>query len=299
MNGRTVIGRRLQVSGHFCRITVGCVLLAISSPFNLSAQSTALVDSFYAPSLGKTKKFTYLLPSPYQKSVKYPILYLLHGYGDDYLGWSTRTNISKYVGGMPLIVVMPDGENSWYVNSIGNFSARFEDYIAIDLLRYIQTHFSVDTTRQAIAGLSMGGNGSLVLAMRHPAQFKFAGSLSGAITVPHLNADTSSLAVKYLSESLLKAYGSQPSEFWDRHDVFHLFRPLAKSTAPYLYLVIGIQDEYRDFVTAHRQLIDSLRTSNIAYEYHEIPGNHSWAFWDREIQPLLKRMMEILVREHR
>ncbi len=268
--------------------------IAAFIPIEATSQTTVRVDSFYAASVGKVKKFAYILPASYQETIRYPILYLLHGYGDNYLGWSTRTKIADYVKNLPLIVVMPDGENSWYVNESGNPSARFEDYVGTELPRYIRRYFSVDTTRQAIAGLSMGGNGSLVLAMRHPAQFKFAGSLSGAITVPHLNADTSSLAVKYLSESLVTAYGGRPGEFWNEHDVFYLFRALKKKPAPYLYLVIGPQDEYRDFVTAHHHLIDSLRSNKIPYEYHETPGNHSWPFWDREIQPLLKRMMEIL-----
>jgi S-formylglutathione hydrolase FrmB len=100
--------------------------------------------------------------------------------------------------------------------------------------------------------------------------------------------------VKYLSASLLKAYGGQHGAFWDSHDVFFLFKGLAVQPAPYVYFVIGSQDGYRDFITAHHQLVDSVRAYNIAFEYHETPGNHGWKFWDREIQPLLKRMIEIL-----
>ncbi len=269
------------------------LVLAFLLPMGLAAQSTVRVDSFYAPSLGKVKKFAYLLPEPYQKSSRYPVLYLLHGYGGGCLDWGSRTGIDKYVRNLPVIVVMPDAENSWYVNAVGDPSARFEDYMTTDLPRRIQQQFSVDTMRQAIAGLSMGGNGALVLAMRYPGRFRFAGSLSGAITVPHFNADTASLAMKYLSASLVRAYGPGPGTFWDAHDVFFLFRNLVAHPSPYVYLVIGSQDGYRDFVAAHHQLIDSLRVSNVSFEYHETPGGHSWKFWDREIQPLLRKMMDV------
>ncbi len=283
-------------SGYAARLRRTAVLVSVwtatffSPP--LAAQSPVRVDSFYAASVGRVKCFAYILPNGYQQSTQYPVLYLLHGYSDTYLGWSTRTKIAEYVHEYPVIVIMPDGENSWYVNEVGDPSARFEDYLVSELPHYVRQRFSVDTTRQAIAGLSMGGNGSLVIAMRHPALYRFAGSLSGAITVPHWNSDSSSLAVQYLHASLVQAYGATPGSFWDAHDVFYLFKNLAHRPAPYLYLVIGIQDEYRDFVSAHHQLIDSLRSKNIAYEYHETQGNHGWAFWDREIQPLLRRMME-------
>ncbi|HTP12984.1 MAG TPA: alpha/beta hydrolase family protein [Bacteroidota bacterium] len=269
------------------------IIAALTLQAELSAQTTARVDSFYAPSLGRIKKFSFILPPSYQNSSRYPVLYLLHGYGGGYLDWTSRTGIRQYVRALPLIVVMPDGENSWYVNAVNDPSARFEEYIVSDLPAYVQSRFSVDTTRQAIAGLSMGGNGALVLAMRHPDRFRFAGSLSGAITVPHWNADTTSQAVKYLSASLLKAYGRQPGASWDRYDVFLLFDRLAIRPSPYVYFAMGSQDGYRDFIAAHHQLIDSLRVHNIPFEYHETPGAHSWKFWDREIQPMVKKMMEI------
>ena len=275
------------------RILRACLLFAACFSTRLAAQSTARVDSFYSTSVHATVRFAYILPSSLHQSAHYPVLYLLHGHSGDYLDWSTRTGISRYVRDLPVIVIMPDGKNSWYVNSVTNSSDRYEDYLINDLPKYVQSRFPVDTTRQGIAGLSMGGDGALVLAMRYPGRFRFAGSLSGAITVPHLNADTSSFAVKYTSPSLIAAFGTRHLPFWDEHDVFDLFPRLEQTPAPYLYLSIGSQDGFRDFVPAHHRLIDSLRTHNIAFEYHETPGGHSWKFWDREIQPLLKKMTEI------
>jgi S-formylglutathione hydrolase FrmB len=275
------------------KVKVIVSLLFIATGY-LFSQSIAHVDSFYMPSLGKTKKLTVLLPAKYNPRLRYPVFYLLHGYSGTHTDWSTRTRIAEYVKDVPLIVVMPDGENSWYVNSATMPEERFEDYIMNDVQSYIQMKYAVDTTRQGIAGLSMGGYGALMLALKHPSMFKFAGSLSGAITYPRDIGDTLRPAERALAPSLRRAYGARNNGFRNNHDVFYLYRQTAKESLPYLYLVIGVQDGFRNFLPAHRAFTDLLRVYGAAYEYHETPGGHSWQYWDREIQPLLKRMREVL-----
>jgi len=262
------------------------------SPLSLPAQ--VRVDSLYMPSLGRTMKVSVLLPSEYDSSWHYPVLYLLHGYGGNSDDWTARTGLPLYVKGMPLIVVMPDAENSWYVNSYTEPRDRFEDYIVKDVPYYIRRMYSVDTSRQAIAGLSMGGYGALVLALRHPSEFHFAGSLSGALSVPRAVNDTSRRPEGALVPSLRKAFGDRPNESRNDHDVFFLYREVPRDSFPYLYMAIGIQDAYRRFLPAHRAFTDILRNYGASYEYHEVPGGHDWQFWAREIQPMLKRLREVL-----
>lgn len=261
---------------------------------NLTAQSAAKVDSFYAANLGRMKKFSVILPVGYNATNRYPVLYLLHGHGGSYDNWSMLTRIADYVKAIPLIVVMPDGENSWYVNSATEPQDRFEDYIVNDLPAYIQKLYAVDTTRQAIAGLSMGGYGALMLALKHPAKYRFAGGLSSAITYPHEISDSSRTEGQGLLPSLRKAFGDRTNGFRNAHDVFYLYKQTPKTTLPYLYMSIGIQDGFRRFLPAHRALTDLLRTYGAPYEYHETQGGHDWKFWDREIQPLLARLREVL-----
>ncbi|MEK6755002.1 MAG: alpha/beta hydrolase family protein [Bacteroidota bacterium] len=275
---------------RICLLTwVGCF-----SPQALLAQSAAHVDSFYMPSLGRTKKVSVFLPSNYNPKLRYPILYLLHGYSGGYTDWPSKTKLAEYVKDIPLIVAMPDAENSWYVNSATEPQDRFEDYVVKDVPQYMQRLYSVDTTRQAIAGLSMGGYGAMMLAFKHASQFRFAGSLSGAITIPRTINDTSRPAERQLSPSLKRAFGERQNGFRNAHDVFFLYRQIHKDSLPYLYLVTGIQDGFRGFLPAHRAFTDLLRTYGAAYEYHETPGAHNWQFWDREIQLLIKRLREVL-----
>ena len=275
---------------------VNCALFLILIFVNsdLLAQSIARVDSFYMPSLGRTKKVSVLLPPKYDPRIHYPVLYLLHGYGGGHDNWWTKTKIADYVRDVPLIIVMPDGENSWYVNSVIERSDRFEDYIVTDLPNYIQKAYSVDTTKQGIAGVSMGGYGALMLALRHPSKYRFAGSLSGIITVPRGMNDTLRQPERALLPSLRRAFGDNSGALRGANDLFLLYRQTTKDSMPYVYLAMGTQDGYRSFLPAHRALTDLLRGVGASYEYHETPGGHSWQYWDTEIQPLLKRMREVL-----
>ena len=262
--------------------------------YDIPAQTIARVDSFYMPSLGRTKKLSVLMPAKYDPRIQYPVLYLLHGYSGGHDNWWTKTKIAEYVRDIPMIVVMPDGENSWYVNSAMDPNDRFEDYIVNDLPHYIQRAYSIDTTRQGIAGLSMGGYGALVLSLRHPAQYRFAGSLSGAISFPRGMSDTTRQPERSLLPSLRRAFGEKPGPSRTTYDLFLLYRRTSKESMPYIYMAMGTQDGYRSFLPAHRALTDLLRGASASYEYHETPGGHNWQYWDTEIQPLLKRMREVL-----
>jgi putative tributyrin esterase len=270
------------------------IFFGLTFAWDLRAQVTARIDSFYMPSLGRTKKVSILLPANYNPRNRYPVLYLLHGYGGDSEDWPTRTKIKEYIADLRLVVVMPDGENSWYVNSAVEPNDRFEDYLVKDIPDYINKKYSIDTTKQAIAGLSMGGYGALELALKYPSKFRFAGSLSGAITFPRGLNDSTRSPERALFPSLKRAFGERQDGQRSAGDVFLLYRQTSKELLPYLYLVIGTQDGYRSFLPAHRAFTDLLRSYGAAYDYHETPGGHNWQYWDREIQPLLKRLREVL-----
>jgi S-formylglutathione hydrolase FrmB len=259
------------------------------------AQQSLVIDTLDAPSISGRRPVVILLPAAYDPAVRYPILYLLHGYSGSCRDWTERTSIEEFVSGWSLIIVMPEAGNSWYVNSATDPSARYEEYIIHDVRTFVEARYSVDTSRRAIAGLSMGGYGALMLSMRHPRLFRFAGSLSGAIVVPSslLRADDvpSRPAIRATQK---EAFGVVATAVLDRYDLSRLSNTLTPTTAPYFYLVTGIQDGLVEFLPAQRVLTEQWRRSGLSYEYHETPGGHSWSFWDREIRPLLTRMKEVL-----
>jgi S-formylglutathione hydrolase FrmB len=274
------------------------VLLALLlSASALVAQPTVRVDSLFSPSLGKTMRYTIILPPNYDSHRQYSLLYLLHGYGGNRTDWTVRTKLVQYVGDSPLIVVMPDAENSWYLNSPVRTSQRFEDYIAKDLRDHLIQRYSVDSMRQAIAGLSMGGYGAVMLALRHPQQFRFAGSLSGALSFSREVADSSSQIGKLAAASFRSLYADSSvaklRAIQSAYDIFQLVQA-SHDTLPYFYLVMGTDDGYREFLPSHRDFTGLLKSRHIPYEYHETPGAHNWSYWDREIQPLLVRLRAVL-----
>lgn len=269
-------------------------ILAILWSVPVYTQPVVRIDSLFSPSLGRTKKYSVLLPKGYNAETRYATLYLLHGYSGGHTDWTSRTKLADYTSDAPLLIVMPDAENSWYTNSKTEPQRRFEDYLVKDLLPFISRHYSVDTTRMAIAGLSMGGYGALLLAFRYPAMFRFAGSLSGALSIPRdLDVWEKAAWGRNIAPSLRTAFGKS-GKYDEEHDLFTLLSNSQKKSLPYFYVAIGTEDGFPTFLPANRSLTDSLRSYGVTYEYHETPGGHTWKYWDKEIRLLLKRFQEIM-----
>ncbi len=246
-------------------------------------------EAFQSPALGRSMKYRVLVPEGYDAGIeRYPVLYLLHGLTGDYMDWTTRTNLAAYTRHMPLIIVMPDGENQWYTNAAVGGAAKFEDYIVIDLPADIVRKYRTINSRygRAIAGLSMGGYGALKLALKRPAQFAVAGSFSGALSITRglgarLNA-TEAARVKTI-------FGDADSQASKDNDVYLLAASMKPASAPYLYVDCGAADSLID---ANREAILAIGKAGLSYEYHEIAGGHTWDYWDRRIREFLSVLMK-------
>jgi len=258
------------------------------------AQQRLLTDSLYAPSIDRTSRFMVLLPMEYDTTQRYPALYLLHGLGGNYTNWTSSSKIADYSARSRIIIVMPDGGSSWYANSVSDRSDKYEDYLCDDLQAYVQRKYSIDTLRQGIAGLSMGGYGSLVQGVRHPEKYIFAGSLSGSVNVPRdIEQREKNSATVPTVWNLRRIFGEPSSPARSAYDLLTLSANADPDSLPYFYLAIGIQDPLPRFLVGHRDLVDLFSKRGIAYEYHETPGAHTWTYWDKEIQPLLVRFEEV------
>jgi putative tributyrin esterase len=296
-------------------------LYLFASHASIHAQSTTVevallprirIDSAYSPALQKMKRFVVMLPMNYDSTRRYPVLYLLHGWGGGSLDWSTKTRLHSYATTAQILIVMPRAENSWYVNSATNATIRYEDYIAQDLPIHVSTRFpAADTNRQAIAGLSMGGFGAVMLAFKYPQKYRLSGSFSGALTMPRdlgiregLNRAAGRNNSDFILLSLLDAFGKAGNLARSENDIFTLLGRYANTDSatkarlpnrlPYFYITTGIQDPLRTIVSGNRELRDSLYSANIRYEYHESPGGHDWAYWDEAVRGFLPRLVELL-----
>jgi putative tributyrin esterase len=244
-------------------------------------------------SLGRAMKYRVLLPAGYDTSLqRYPVLYLLHGLTGDYKDWTTRTNLAEYSRALPLIIVMPDAENQWYTNAAGG-TARFEDYILTDLQADVVRKFRTINSRfgRAVAGLSMGGYGALKMALKRPGAFAVAASFSGAFGVSR-DDELERLLGQVEAERLQQIFGPAGSQTRKENDVFSLASGIKPAGAPYIYLDCGIADNA--LLDANRQVVAALHKAGAAYEYHEVPGAHTWDYWDRRIREFLPLLMKKL-----
>lgn len=247
-------------------------------------------ESFHSAALGRQMKYRVLVPKTYDTSLRrYPVLYLLHGLTGDYKDWTTRTNVAEYSRILALIIVMPDGENSWYTNAADG-SAKFEDYVATELPADVVQKYRTLNSRygRAIAGLSMGGFGALKLALKRPAQFSVAGSFSGAFGVTrHGELEERLGAVE--AARIGRIFGPADSQTRKDNDVFAMTAALRPAGAPYIYIDCGTAD---GLIGSNRQVVEALGKSGAPYEYHEGAGGHTWDYWDRRIREFLPMLMK-------
>jgi S-formylglutathione hydrolase FrmB len=249
-------------------------------------------ESFQSSALGRTMRYRVLVPADYDFSERrYPVLYLLHGLTGDYRDWTTRTNLADYSRALPLIVVMPDGENQWYTNAV-NGGARFEDYVTGDLPADVVGKFRTVNSRygRAIAGLSMGGYGALKIALKRPALYAVAGSFSGAFGVT-VEGRYDRMIAATKAEPLARIFGPPGSDTRTQNDVLALARGLKSGGAPYIYLDCGTSDS---LLEENREAAAALQKAGAAYEYHEVAGGHGWDYWDRRIREFLPVLMKRL-----
>jgi len=260
---------------------------------NLSSLETI---QFQSKLLNRTLPYNVILPRDYRtSSTRYPVLYLLHGLSGHYSDWITRTNIADYAALYRMIVVMPEGNDGWYTDSATVSNDKYESYVLKELIPDVQGRYRTIETRfgRGIAGLSMGGYGALKFGLKFPATFIFAGSMSGAFAGP-LWTEKDLKDPGAIRDSVLSVFGPAISETRKANDIFAIVTswPAGRvGLLPYFYLDCGTED---GFLSNNTEFDALLRERKIPHEYRELPGNHSWAYWDQQVQEVLKIAAEKL-----
>jgi S-formylglutathione hydrolase FrmB len=253
------------------------------------------VVRFSSATLGDERALLVILPLDYETSTsRYPTLYLLHGYDADITDWARGTNLSAYAARHHVIIVTPEASRGWYVNSVSDPKAKFDDFIAKDVIGYVDAHFRTipEPFARAIAGVSMGGYGAAFLGLKHYDTFAAIGSFSGALGIVHQEPPKASPdepeGLRKFRQEMEARFGTYGSKEQKERDPFELVTKVPVEKMPMLFIVCGGEDGLAEI---NHQFITLLAQHRIPYEYHErSPREHDWRIWDEEIPIFLDRL---------
>jgi S-formylglutathione hydrolase FrmB len=269
---------------------VNFLVLVVSCLLSLSTLA-AKVDTLdvRSASMNRTLKAAVVLPASYASTTRpFPVLYLLHGGSGGFRDWLTkvsdRTLLHRLADQYNLIIVTPDGDpTSYYFDSPLVKTSQFETFISKELIEKIdQTYRTVnDRKGRVIAGLSMGGHGAMYISSRHPELFAAVGSMSG---VMNINTATWKVATEFArsrAENFVKLLGpAQSGEHpYPGYTMVTLVDRLKANGLPML-LDIGVDDF---LINTNRDLHARLLAANVAHDYVERPGAHTWEYWENAL----------------
>ncbi len=245
--------------------------------------------TFRSVALDRDMQYRVVLPASLASGVKLPVVYLLHGGGGGFRDWSNFSNSTSYAE-RGLILVMPEGDDSYYVNAAERQQDRYEDYIVKDLIADVENNFpaAVGRANRAIVGVSMGGYGALKLAFSHPDLFVFSAGISPAVDVPSRPFSIKRISQWQHHRSIFGPWGGQAQR---SGDPFVLARAADPAKTPYLFLTCGDQE---GLLPANRNFAALLESHHFRYEFHVVPGGHDWNQWNQRLPDLFQNLRKQL-----
>jgi putative tributyrin esterase len=246
--------------------------------------------TFRSASLEREITYRVVLPKSFSTGERLPVVYLLHGGGGDFREWSNDSDVGAFAE-KQLILVMPEGESSYYTNSVDRPKDRFESYITKDLIADVETRFMADPSRRAIAGVSMGGFGAIKLALKNPALYQFVGALSPAIDVPSRPFSIKRIAQYRHHASIFGAWGTQTRH---ENDPFFLARVADPDRMPFMYVSCG---EKEGLLASNWRFAALLAQRKFQFEFHPGPGGHDWNQWNQRLPEMFTSLLKHIARE--
>jgi enterochelin esterase-like enzyme len=271
----------------------------------LSAQRGTVYDNLKMNSeiLKMERKYAVYLPPDYESSQRsYPVLYLLHGAGDDQTGWVQFGEVLhiadkaiKEGKATPMIIIMPDASTSirGYFNDPEN-EWRYEDFFFEELMPYVEETYRIKGEKRyrAVAGLSMGGGGSFMYALHHPELFSSACPLSaycGPLSLEELESRIKRYGWESISKEKIEAW-------YKRHNAIELINDTPDEQKNAVRWFIDCGDD--DFLFEGNSLAHiAMRKKEIPHEYRIRDGGHSWTYW-RESLPVVLSFVSDAFHQH-
>ncbi len=251
-------------------LTAGLLLVALTA----GALTTKEIQTV---NIQSPAAVTIALPAGYDSVAAdpYPVVYMLNGHGGNNRSWSTVINLDSLATVHRVIIVCPDGRNSWYWDSPVDSTMQMESYITEELVPWVDSHYHTRAYPEgrAITGLSMGGHGALWLGLRHPELFRNAGSTSGGVDIRPFPENW----------NMAKCLGKKADnpERWDEHTVMTLVEKVKPGQCNIIF-DCGTDDF---FYKVNCQLHDKMQRLGLRHIYLTRPGAHTPAYWNQSIRP--------------
>lgn len=268
------------------------LLIAVMGTHLIFAQGSKVFDNLTVQSkiLNMERKYAIYLPPDYETSSRsYPVLYLLHGAGDDQTGWVQFGEVQNITDkaiaagtATPMIIVMPDantGRRGYANNATGTWL--YEDFFFKELMPAVEKKYRIKAEKRfrAVAGLSMGGGGSFAYALHHPELFSSACPLSAA-TGP-LDLEAAKAQIKRGQDSTATA--AQVEAYYKQQSALYMINNIPDDQKKAVRWYIDCGDD--DFLYEGNSLVHiAMRKKEIPHEFRIRNGGHTWTYW-REALP--------------
>jgi S-formylglutathione hydrolase FrmB len=270
------------------------LLTALVACRSAHAQSRIDCDALNSSILKHPVHYCVYLPAGYDAgstphpAQKYPVLYFLHGLGDNERtlfnsgGWTMLDDLRRQHKMSEFLIVAPEGGQTFYINSADG-SVRYSDFFLQEFIPLIETKYRIGKGRssRAISGISMGGYGALRFAFAHPEMFSAVSAQSAAlITESPQDLDTAARTGAPLGKTLATVFGSPiEMQHWKDNSPFVLARKnVAGIRKLAIYFNCGQDDNY-GFEKGAAALHEQLQKEGVKHEYHPYPGDHSLSYF--------------------
>ena len=265
--------------------------------FISNAQHGKVLDDLSSPSkiLKGERKFAVYLPPDYDSSRRsYPVLYLLHGYTDDHTGWIQFGEVLRIADkailngeSTAMIIVMPDADTGQvgYTNAISG-KWNYEDFFFEEFIPHVEDRFRIKKNKRfrAIAGLSMGGGGSFIYALRRPDLFSSAAALSASLGPQNLE-EMKDFA--YLGYTISNYNQKDFEHYSNRNNPLQLVEKMETKDLNLVRWYIDCGDD--DFLYKSNNLMHiKMREKRVKHEFRIRDGGHSWSYWRASLPKVLE-----------
>lgn len=249
--------------------------------------------------LSRSIKYTVLLPEGYDQSTEsYPVVYLLHGYGDNETAWYTNGGLQYYVDmystvTVPMIYVMPEGYNTYYIDRYnGNYPymEMFVDELVPEIDRKFRT--KADKSQRAVMGYSMGGYGALILPALNPDVFSISIPLSMSFRTDeqYLAETQGSFDVQWapnFGPNKGVSGAARLTNYFKEHSPFHFFNEQSMDLSSQVKYLIDCGDDEESLIFTSNNLHGLMRDKGIDHEYRVRSGGHSFDYWKQSYKEAL------------